>query len=133
MEQNKKKQKKKGGAWWILILLAISAVRGLDDPAEMGYVVAGLVCLAVLALVISVAVKKAKANGGAAPVRSTPMRGAGSTASYRPAAVPVYTTDGEGNSDRDRQRRREQLDGFLKNGIVDKREYDLLRARHEGR
>jgi hypothetical protein len=33
--------------------------------------------------------------------------------------------------DRDEQRRREQLDSFLKNGIIDKKEYQVLKARYE--
>jgi hypothetical protein len=33
--------------------------------------------------------------------------------------------------DRDEQRRREQLDSFLKNGIIDKKEYMVLKARYE--
>lgn len=35
------------------------------------------------------------------------------------------------NQERDRERRLRQLDGFLKNGIIDREEYKILRSRYE--
>ena len=137
MEQNRKNRKKAGGgAWAVFLILALSAVRGIQDPAIISYVFAGLFILGGVVLVISAIRKKAKAGAGSAPDRSAARpapRSAGSTVPYRPAAVPLSTTDGEGNSDRDRQRRREQLDTFLRNGIIDRKEYAALLLRHEGK
>lgn len=51
-----------------------------------------------------------------------------------PAAQPVYSDRvQEENLRRDQQRRLTQLEGFLKNGIIDKAEYEKLKSRYEGR
>ena len=134
MEPKKKQKKPLGsGVWALIFIVALSAIRGIEDPSMMGAVAAGIAFLVVISLVISAAAK-AKKRSGTAPFRSAGAGRGGDTVPYRPAqTAPEYTFDGDSDTDRDRQRRREQLDGFLKNGIVDKREYDLLRARHEGR
>lgn len=49
---------------------------------------------------------------------------------YTPQPVYNENTSGE-NFQRDRQRRMAQLDSFLKNGIIDREEYKVLRSRYE--
>ena len=49
---------------------------------------------------------------------------------YTPQTVYNENTSGE-NFQRDRQRRMAQLDSFLKNGIIDREEYKVLRSRYE--
>ena len=49
---------------------------------------------------------------------------------YTPQPVYNENTSGE-NFQRDRQRRLAQLDSFLKNGIIDREEYKVLRSRYE--
>ena len=49
---------------------------------------------------------------------------------YTPQPVYNENTSGE-NFQRDRQRRLAQLDSFLKNGLIDREEYKVLRSRYE--
>ena len=133
MEQKKKNKKNSvsSGIWTVIVLVALAAFRNADDPSAFMSVAAIIVALMAVVGVIA-GIRKAKGKTGPGPARPTARAGA-DTIPYRPAAVPMYTTDGEGNTDRDRQRRREQLDTFLKNGIIDRKEYAALLMRHEGK
>ena len=133
MEQKKKNKKNSvsSGIWTVIVLVALAAFRNADDPSAFMSVAAIIVALMAVVGVIA-GIRKAKGKTGPGPARPAARAGA-DTIPYRPAAVPMYTTDGEGNTDRDRQRRREQLDTFLKNGIIDRKEYAALLMRHEGK
>ena len=150
MENNKKQQKKGGGLTgaiiWLLILAVGAAVRnGADSRTVIVYLVP--IAIVVVIVAISTALnKKMQKNGrtSAAPTRTqaarsyspevAPRREAARREATRPEPTQVYNDPGDNSdTDRDRQRRRQQLDAFLRNGIIDRKEYMALLRRHEGR
>lgn len=140
-ENDRKKNKGSGGLGaivWIVIVLAGIAVRNGGDSA--GPLIAFLLPVAAVAVLVG-AMKAAKKKGGAGPGvgRAAPERVTRSAAPERTRAVrpsvPLELPEDFGGSDtdRDRLRRRQQLDAFLKNGIIDRKEYQALLERHERR
>ena len=135
MEENRK-YKRKGGSGaliWIVIVLAASVLRNMDSVPirKMLPVLAIAVGMFLLVVLLSALAGKKKPAAPAARTKEpweakpTPRRPAPTSA---PAAVP---TASEYDTERDRVRRRQQLDTFLRNGIIDQKEYALLLARHE--
>ncbi|MGM9588392.1 MAG: hypothetical protein ACI3VA_13020 [Candidatus Limivicinus sp.] len=102
-----------------------------------------ILAIALIAAVVIIAVKAGKKaaqknSAASAPVRwSRPDNDRRQNAPKQPER-PVYTPQAVYNENasaenfqRDRQRRIAQLDGFLKNGIIDKEEYKVLLSRYE--
>jgi len=128
----------------VAILMVISMVRGMasaEGGASLAVVMAVIFLIA--AVLVGVAAKKASAVRRAAETPpSERTRTAVPTARARTEPGTVRTAraaptismegyDSASNTERDRQRRRQQLDTFLKNGIIDRREYLMLLERHE--
>ncbi len=143
-EKDRKKNKGSGGLGavvWIIIMLAGIVVRNGGDSA--GPVIAFLIPLAVVVvLVAAMKAAKKKNAAGASPRSADSLRSAPSARTQAPdptrvirPAVPLELPEDYGSSDtdRDRMRRRQQLDAFLKNGIIDRKEYRALLERHERR
>ena len=153
---NQQKKKQSGASWAILIILIPLMMRMLDG--ELPPAVFGVIVIAVVAAVAfgkmaknrEKAAKSALESRGsgtkAAPGRKTPevelhrpvpsmqrREPVTSKRSYpQPEAYCVSCElSGEDHFVRDRQRRLEQLDSWLKNGLVDKQEYLVLKQRFE--
>lgn len=147
------KKKKSGGSWALLILLVPFLMRMLDGELPP----VAFVCLAfgvLLAIGLSVGKKKREAVArqtveqrlaGKTSARNTPEvelhRPVPSMQRREPTTQRHYEKPdaycvtceitGEDHFVRDRQRRIAQLDEWLKNGLVDKKEYMVLRRRFE--
>ena len=130
--RNNKNQKKSmiPGLIVLAAVLAFNLVDGAADGNPMLIVVVLGSLIVLLAIAVTVAaVKKAAARGGVAerPVRSE-------AAGRRP---PAFMRDAEQEEAihcahvRGKQKYIEQLDSYLKNGIIDKAEYRVLRERYE--
>jgi len=141
MEKKDKKRKPAGAwSWAVLLLIALSTLRSVGNSRVYAATVTVVVVLAVLLVVVGM-LRKARAASGTDPARpAAPQRRSVGpelrTVSRRaeaPAQTTLWDTGESSDTERDIQRRRAQLDAFLKNGIVDKREYDFLRSRHEQR
>ena len=119
----------------LAIVLAMNAAAGTADGSLIILLVAICFIAGIGAAIVMTAKKAARSgafrHGAAAkrekaPVEDKPMSSAGNRA---PA---VYNENSaEELFQRDKQKRLEQLDVFLKNGIVDKNEYNLLKKRYE--
>lgn len=107
---DKKKNKNKSPAWAVVVLL-LMLLRALDDGnmAVLPVIIIGLSIVAVIGIVMA-STKKANARSGEKPL---PPRAS------RPAAREAYTPD---NGDKYIA----QLNGFLKNGIIERSEYNYL-------
>lgn len=120
----------------LAIFLVLNAALGSNGE---GIIVALLSIIVIAALIGTVFVlmkKAAKKGTGFAAMKKTASRekavedkpsfstGSGSPAVYNENSAQELFL-------RDRQKRLEQLDVFLKNGIVDKEEYNLLKKRYE--
>ncbi|MEA5151198.1 MAG: hypothetical protein VB039_01160 [Oscillospiraceae bacterium] len=154
-EQNNGSQRRKnnGGAlgWALaaLIIFVLNAAKGLGGAvsrAAVGAVLA-LAAVGVFAGAVALAVKKSKSAGvtqakGASAMKKLAEKPEFAWLERRETAAEVSTAqrpqirvyDDEAaanNFARDRQRRIEQLDSFLQNGIIDREEYKILRGRFE--
>ena len=49
---------------------------------------------------------------------------------WKPVSELLYTSSGEDHFERDKRKRIEQLDDWLKNGLIDRREYNELKRRY---
>ncbi len=157
-QQNKKKQ---GTPWLgaviVLVLVLIRALTDSDMPPAAGAVIVGVILIVIIAVVVSGGAKK-KAASKPAPgsARQTPTvelhrpapsmqrreptvgtvsHSHGRTANQRfpqPEAYCVTCENtGEDHFVRDRNRRIAQLDEWLKNGLIDREEYSVLKYRFE--
>ena len=148
MNENKKSNKKKGGIPWIAIAVLVFGVIGqLADDGISGALVL-LLPLIVFGVFLSRVIKAAKAsqekqNTGsspAAPVRRAPTQ---PTVKLHSDAKPhsefpspeaycgVCENTGEEQLAVDRAQRIRQLDDWLKNGLIDRAEYRVLKETFE--
>ena len=110
---DKKKNKNKSPAWAVVVLL-LMLLRALDDGnmAVLPVIIIGLSIVAVIGIVMA-STKKANARSGEKPLRLRQER-----AAFQPRRE-AYTPD---NGDKYIA----QLNGFLKNGIIERSEYNYL-------
>lgn len=152
---NQQKKKNSGASWAVLVILIPLLMRTLDG--DLPPVVFGVIVIAVVAAIAfgKLAKNREKAaknaletrgNGTkAAPGRKMPEvelhRPVPSMQRREPTAQRSFPQpdaycvscelSGEDHFVRDRQRRLQQLDSWLKNGLVDKQEYLVLKNRFE--
>ena len=141
-ERQSSKKKQSGGGKGILIALGFIILMNVIS-AGGGGVILFFLAIALIAAVVVIAVKAGKKavqknSAGSAPVQWTRPDNDRRQNAPKSAERPVYTPQtvynenaSAENFQRDRQRRIVQLDGFLKNGIIDKEEYKVLLSRYE--
>ena len=141
MDNNRNRQKKKSspiGIAFAVVLALASLAEGASGDADVliGIIVIIAVIFAVFFLVGKLS-KKIRQTGAATakiPVITRFSRDSGETppvTASRPKSFVYDDKAYERNEQRDIQRRLSQLDEFLKNGIIEKEEYRILRARYE--
>lgn len=141
MDNNRNRQKKKSspiGIAFAVILALASLAEGAGGDADVfiGIIIIIAIIFAVFFLVGKLS-KKVRETGGAVAKKAVFTRFSRDSEETLPvtAARPktfVYDDMAyERNEQRDIQRRLSQLDEFLKNGIIEKEEYRILRARYE--
>lgn len=152
---NQQKSKKgQGSPWGILAVLLIIALRAISRGGSGSRVVPAVMAVFVLAIALIAIGKSAakKRQSGERPAPATGARPTPSIQTSRPVPSmqrrePVATAhrsfpqpdaycvscelSGEDHFVRDRSRRIAQLDEWLKNGLVDKQEYLVLKRRFE--
>ena len=154
--QNKKK-KKSGGLWWLIFLLiaGLSQVKELPDLQRMYLrsrvwllrrgvrvepmvlVVGAGVVLIVLIVLVSFAFRRRAESRESRPaagrVSAAAQRRDPRTNSFtQPDAYCVVCDhSGEDHFAHDRSQRIRQLDEWLKNGLIDREEYRVLKSRFE--
>lgn len=141
-ERQSNKNNKSGGGKSILAVLGFIVLMNVVS-AGGGEAIVGIIAIALIIAVVIFAVKagkkaaKEKAADSAPAQWKRPDNVRRQNAS-KPADRPVYKPQvlynenaSAENFQRDRQRRISQLDGFLKNGIIDKEEYKVLLSRYE--
>ena len=136
------KNKKKSNPFGFIVALAIIIIGNLADAADSGAAAAVIVLVIIMAaigLFVAAIVKSAKKNGQSTGFSSV-SKSFSAKRSFTPAEPAAVKSpelkyyDGYNSqelSERDRQRRLSQLEGFLKNGIIEKEEYYILKARYE--
>ena len=146
------RKKKKGGSTWvaIVVMLAAALIGNIEKDGATGFIVILAVMIAVLAVIaVIVAVRKASAASGAGRSGRTDPAARRAAVELKPFSIFTRDAKLEENlfSDRraqttfdygevnkafshDQQRRLQQLDSFLKNGIIEKEEYQILRNRY---
>lgn len=143
--ENKPKKKNSAGAIIaaavIGLLSVIGEVNETSNNPEMviGFIVIIAVIIGIVFFII--AMVNSATKGGSGVVKSHMQRAvswsrdSGETPITAPASRPkAYVYDDrayERNAERDVQRRVAQLDDFLKNGIIEKEEYLILKARYQ--
>lgn len=146
---NQQKKKSQGFPWAVLVILIPLLTRVTDGefpPVAFGVVV----LIVILALAFAAKKKDGTKSGSKAPA-AAPVRKTSSVELHRPmpsmqrrepvtaqrqfpqpeAHCVVCDNTGEDHFARDRKRRIEQLDEWLKNGLIDKEEYRVLKYRFE--
>ena len=138
--QNNKKNP--SGGKGILIALGFIILMNVIS-AGGGGVILFFFAIALIIVILVIAVKAGKKAAQKKSAESVPVRWTRPDNDRRqnapkPVERPVYTPQtvynenaSAENFQRDRQRRIAQLDGFLKNGIIDKEEYKVLLSRYE--
>ena len=138
------KKKKSGGFWAVLVLIVIGLMdSGLEDlfsdGEAIGIAAAVIILLTVLIIGVSVLrmnLKKKRGEAGlniggrtSAAVRRPDPR----SRSFTPPEPSCIVCDhtGEDHFARDKAQRIAQLDEWLKNGLVDREEYRVLKDRFQ--
>lgn len=134
MNNQKKKQEKKNpvaGAVIAAVLILLSIFDSIDDGAAA--VIVFIIFIAVLVAVIAAASKK---KNGAASNKKVERKAETYTKPHAEVKTTMqerkyYDSDCQNmSSDHDHNRRLEQLDGFLKDGIISHEEYNILKAKY---
>ena len=155
---NNQKKKKQGSPWLALVILIPILMRTMDGelpPAVFAVILAGVVLAVVFGSMKKMKQQAAKqaleqrlaGKPSAAPGRRTPevelhspvpslqRRDPAKSAQRNFSQPDAYCVScelsGEDHFVRDRQRRISQLDEWLKNGLIDKKEYLVLKNRFE--
>lgn len=146
MDNNRNRQKKKNsplaiGLAVLLALFSLAESAGGDGEMFIGFIVIIAVIAALVFAVIKIVNKAVYGGAGKTNVRSKAAqaiskwsRDSGETppvTASRPKSFVYDDRAYERNEQRDIERRLSQLDEFLKNGIIEKEEYRILRARYE--
>lgn len=151
-QESQKRKNKSGGIWWVLVL-AIGFLLNLTDSdipfdavAPIIKIVIFIAVIAVAVIAVMVKIGKHAANGKRNGERKPEAERHSFSVSGRPKAYERpeanHMPDAEQrkyydektifqNQERDSDRRLRQLDDFLKNGIIDREEYKILRSRYE--
>ena len=138
-----KKKNSKGGLIFagILILLSIMDEAGGDAAGVIGV----LICIAVFFGICAIIGKAAKQKGNKST--SSAVNYERKSAKQKDESIPYapsqpekksyepekkyYDSDCErASSQHDHDRRMEQLDGFLKDGIISRKEYEILKSKY---
>ena len=138
---NRNRQKKKNSPLAIafavlLAFFSIAESAGGAADVSIGIIVIIAIILAVF-FVVGKLSKNVREKGGAAvkdSIITRFSRDSGDTPPVTASRPKTFIYDDrayERNEQRDIQRRLSQLDEFLKNGIIEKEEYRILRARYE--
>lgn len=137
--RNRQKRKNSPLAIAFAVLLAFFSIAesaGGDADVFIGIIVIIAIIFAVF-FVVGKLSKKVREKGGAAvkdSIITRFTRDSGETPPVTASGQKTFDYDDrayERNEQRDIQRRLSQLDEFLKNGIIEKEEYRILRARYE--
>lgn len=138
--QNSKKNPSGGkGILALIVSIVLMNIISAGGGSVIWFILAIALIIAIMVIAVK-AVKKAaqKNSAGSAPVQWTRPDNDRRQNAPKSAERPVYTPQtvynenaSAENFQRDRQRRIAQLDGFLKNGIIDKEEYKVLLSRYE--
>ena len=124
MNQKKNENKLNKAGKTILYTFILMVVMGIfsDASGSIIGVVAVILVAAGVGMLGFYFARKAKAAKEEAPVtRSYTTHESSQPRKYDPAEI----------KDRDSRRRMEQLDSFLRNGVIDKKEYAVLRAKYQ--
>ena len=121
-KKNENKLNKAGKSiLYTFIFLVFMSFLADGNGSMFGVIAVILIAVGVAVLVIYF-VKQANKPKEEAPVtRSYTTHDSSQPRKYDPAEI----------KDRDSRRRLEQLDSFLRNGVIDKKEYAVLRARYQ--
>ncbi len=136
MNNNRRKNNKNSGKPGVII--AIIAFYLISQMAAVGGAEAVIliitIAISVLAVYIAFKVgKKRMAQGNAEPKKSREdyCKTCSDEFVYNNRQIEYNEFSAEEHFVRDRQRRMRQLDDFLKNGLIDKTEYMVLRSHYE--
>ena len=124
MNQKKNENKLNKAGKTVLYTFILMVVMGVLSDGDMGIIgVLSVIFIAVgvAALVIYFVKQANKSKEEATVTRGYTTHDNSQPRKYDPAEI----------KDRDSRRRLEQLDSFLRNGIIDKREYAVLRAKYQ--
>ena len=106
---------------YTFILMVVMGVLSDGDMGIIGVLAVIFIAVGVAALVIYFVKQANKSKEETTVTRGYTTHDNSQPRKYDPAEI----------KDRDSRRRLEQLDSFLRNGIIDKREYAVLRAKYQ--
>lgn len=142
MNENKSGNKKENKGclsrviWIGVILIFFLDIIGGAMPASLGILLTIAIPIAFVAFIVY-ADKKSKASKASDKPRNVqrpvaPPQRQYTQASYTPPQRQHYDSDCmQASTGHDHERRLEQLDAFLKNGLIDRNEYELMLERYE--
>ena len=138
---NKKdKKQSSGGIIAVGIIILISALNSIKDAdtANVMIILAIALFFVFLAIFTTAKKKKAKPMSSAVKTEKKEQRAASYAQNaeekkYYQSERKYYDSDCEAmSSAHDHDRRLEQLDGFLKNGLIGMKEYNILKIKYGG-
>ena len=138
--QNSKKNPSGGkGILTVIGAFVLMNIISAGGGSVIWFILAIALIVAIMVIAVKAMKKAAQKNSAeSAPVQWTRPDNDRRQNAPKSAERPVYTPQtvynenaSAENFQRDRQRRIAQLDGFLKNGIIDKEEYEVLLSRYE--
>jgi len=141
--ENKYKKNQSGKGIGIAIGLLILLLSGLSEGFD-SEIIGPIAALAVVGAVIWVCYKVFHATRGSAAGQGTVMRAVGQHMKRHEPKVEIHRAfpepeahcvvcenTGVDHFDRDRQMRLKQLDDWLKNGLIEREEYMILKRKYE--
>ena len=146
MNNQRERKNKSGGAVMPAILAVVFAISAAGESIVSSPAASVIVLILTVILIFAAVFFVIKRLLKSAGLRGSAAKPAGKKLAFRadPAEDKVFTASGASKGpveynprsaeelfQRDHEKRLAQLDVFLKNGIIDKKEYALLRQRYE--
>lgn len=133
MNGNNAGKKKGNGCLTAIIWAAVILIFSADILGEISPSLLGLLLIFAVPIIIVVLVARSEKRKVAAARQQTPQyRPAPSQQQYNAPVREYYDSDCmQADTGHDHDRRAEQLEAFLKNGLIDKEEYEMMKSRYE--
>ena len=140
--ENKNRKKQSGKSVGIVIGILILLLSGLSEGFD-SEVIGPIVGLAIIGVLVTIGIKIALASPGTARKNAGAFTAVQHMKRHEPkveihrdfpepeAHCVVCENTGENHFDRDRQMRLQQLDDWLKNGLIKREEYAVLKKKFE--
>ncbi len=132
MNGNNTGKKKGSGCLTAVIWAAVIFIFSADILGELAPTILGFLLIFAAPLIIVILVVRNEKRKKAAAAAQQPPQYRPAPQQYNAPAREYYDSDCmQADTGHDHDRRAEQLEAFLENGLIDKEEYEMMKSRYE--